>query len=47
MARGAQQLSIGVVPDSGADQLAGIAGQLEIRIENGQHFYEFEYTLET
>ena len=45
MTRGAQQLSVTVVPDSGTGQLAGIAGRMEIRITDGKHFYDFEYTL--
>src|SRR5437899_2777901 len=32
MARGTQQLSVTVVPDSGTDQLAGLAGKMTIRI---------------
>jgi hypothetical protein len=43
---GAQQLSITVVPESGTGQLAGIAGAMTIRIEDGgKHFYDLEYTL--
>jgi hypothetical protein len=45
MNRGAQSLTISVVPDSGTAELAGIAGTLIIRIENGKHLYEFDYTL--
>jgi len=46
MTRGAQELSIAVVPDSGTGDLVGIAGTLGIRIEEGgKHFYDFEYTL--
>ena len=45
MDKGAQQLSITVVPDSGTGDLAGITGALRIRIADGQHFYEFEYEL--
>jgi len=45
MARDQQQLIITVVPDSGSGQLAGIAGQMEIKIDDGQHSYEFAYTL--
>jgi hypothetical protein len=45
MARGTPQLAITVVPDSGADELEGIAGTMDIIIEGGQHRYEFEYTL--
>lgn len=45
MTRGAPQLSITVVPDSGTDRLAGLAGKMTINIVEGKHFYEFEYTL--
>ena len=45
MNRGVPQLSVSVVPDSGTDQLAGLAGTMTIRITEGKHFYEFEYTL--
>lgn len=45
MARGTQQQSIIVVPDSGTDQLAGLAGSMIIKITDGKHFYEFDYTL--
>ncbi|HWE86864.1 MAG TPA: DUF3224 domain-containing protein [Terracidiphilus sp.] len=36
-----------VVPGSGTGELAGIAGTFTIRIENGQHFYDLDYTLPT
>ena len=45
MTRGAPQLIITVVPDSGADQLVGLTGTMVINIESGKHSYEFEYTL--
>jgi hypothetical protein len=45
MTRGAPQLVITVVPDSGTDRLAGLDGRMSIKIENGKHFYDFEYTL--
>ena len=45
MTRGAPQLSIGVVPDSGTGELAGLVGRLSIEITGGKHFYVFEYTL--
>lgn len=45
MTRGTPQLSVTVVPDSATGELAGLAGALSIRIEDGKHFYEFEYTL--
>jgi hypothetical protein len=47
MDRGNPDLRINVVPDSGTGQLAGISGNMAIRIENGKHFYQFDYTLET
>lgn len=45
MNRGAQQLGIVVVPDSGTGELQGLAGSMGIRIEGGRHFYSFDYTL--
>jgi hypothetical protein len=45
MTRGAPNLSITVVPDSGTGQLAGIAGKMGITIAEGKHSYDFEYTL--
>ena len=45
MARGDFQLSVTVVPDSGTDQLAGLAGKMAINIIDGKHLYDFEYTL--
>jgi hypothetical protein len=44
MNRGAQSLSIMVVPDSGTDELAGINGTLSINIIDGKHFYDFIYS---
>ncbi len=45
MNRGAQNLSIAVVADSGSGDLVGLEGAFKIRIESGKHFYEFEYSL--
>jgi hypothetical protein len=45
MNRGAQQLSITVVPDSGTEALAGISGTFTLNVVEGKHFYEFEYSL--
>lgn len=45
MSKGTQSMSIRVVPDSGTGELAGIDGQLHIKIADGKHFYRFEYTL--
>lgn len=46
MARGAQQLAISVVPDSGTGDLAGLRGTMTIRIEGGKHYYDFAYSLD-
>ena len=46
MSQGAGQLTISVVPDSGAGQLKGISGKMTINIAaDGKHSYDFEYTL--
>jgi len=45
MNRGVPTLFITVVPDSGTDQLTGIAGKMNIIIADGKHSYDFEYTL--
>jgi hypothetical protein len=45
MERGAQQLSITVVPDSGTGELAGLVGRMEIDFSGGGHAYRFDYTL--
>jgi hypothetical protein len=45
MNRGEGTLSVVVVPDSGTDALIGLSGSLQIKIEDGKHFYEFEYTI--
>lgn len=47
MTRGAvTSLTVSVVPDSGTEELTGLAGNLQIIIApDGKHTYEFEYTL--
>ena len=45
MTRGLPQLTITVVPDSGTGQLVGLAGNMTINIVDGDHLYDFEYTL--
>jgi len=45
MHRGAQRLDLGVVPDSGTDELAGLSGTMEIIIADGKHSYRFAYAL--
>jgi len=47
MTRGVPALSITVVPDSGAGELKGISGKMNIIIApDGKHSYEFDYTIE-
>jgi hypothetical protein len=45
MTRGVASMTATVVPDSGTDELAGLAGRLTISISEGQHSYAFEYSL--
>jgi Protein of unknown function (DUF3224) len=45
MDQGKFNLSVQVVPRSGTGQLAGLSGNMMIQIENGKHYYEFEYSL--
>lgn len=45
MNRGAQSLSIEVVPDSGTGELVGLSGSMTIEVKDGKHFYGFEYQL--
>jgi len=40
-----QRLSITVVPASGTGELSGLSGSLAIRIAEGRHFYELDYSL--
>jgi len=47
MNRGAAQMDIIVVPDTGTGALTGISGSMTIRIEGSQHFYDFDYKLES
>ena len=41
-----QESTITVVPGSGTGELAGITGAMSIEVEEGQHLYDFDYTLE-
>ena len=45
MTRGAQDLVIVVIPDTGTEELKGITGTMTIDIRDGKHFYGFDYTL--
>ena len=39
------KMQVIVVPGSGTGELKGIEGTFVIRVENGKHFYDFDYTL--
>lgn len=43
--RGAQPLSITVVPGSGTGELAGKTGTFKLNIVDGQHLHEFDCRL--
>lgn len=45
MTRGVSSLAVQVVPDSGTDELTGIAGEMTINVADGKHFYTFDYML--
>jgi len=45
MTRGQATLTVSVVPDSGTDGLTGLEGRMTIEIVDGQHSYEFDYSL--
>jgi len=45
MSKGAQNIIVTVVPDSGTEELTGLAGTMQIIIEGKKHSYLFEYTL--
>lgn len=45
MNRGNYRLILEVVPDSGTEELSGLTGKMSIKVEGGQHHYEFEYLL--
>ena len=45
MSKGAQTIIVTVVPDSGTEELTGLAGTMQIIIEGKKHSYLFEYTL--
>ena len=45
MAKGVSTMIVTVVPDSGTDELSGLAGTMQIIIEGKKHSYVFDYTL--
>jgi len=46
MTKGVSTMIVTVVPDSGTDELTGLAGKMTIIIADGKHSYEFEHTLD-
>lgn len=45
MTKDAQELRVTVAPGSGTGDLVGLSGTMDIRIEDKQHYYDFEYAL--
>jgi len=45
MNRGAQTLSVTVVPDSGTEGLTGLSGTMDILVSPSRHEYRFTYRL--
>lgn len=45
MAKGNQSLTIRVIPDSGTGSLMGLEGEMQIRIVDRKHFYDFSFSL--
>lgn len=45
MKRGTQSLTVSVVPDSGTDELEGLAGGMSIDVMGGRHSYVLDFTL--
>lgn len=45
MTRGAPELAVTIVPDSGSGELAGISGAMNLIVGNGRHDYSIVYTL--
>jgi hypothetical protein len=45
MAKGVATMIVTVVPDSGTEELTGLAGKMTIIIAGGKHSYDLEYAL--
>lgn len=45
MAKGVSTIIVTVVPDSGTEELTGLAGTMQIIIEGKKHSYVLDYTL--
>ena len=46
MNAGQDTLILEVVPNSGTNQLIGLTGKMQIRVEEGVHCYDFDFELE-
>ncbi|MBH0056920.1 DUF3224 domain-containing protein [Pseudoalteromonas sp. SWXJZ94C] len=47
MDKGQDSLILTVIPDSGTNELEGLSGSMKIRIEQGIHYYDFDYVFES
>lgn len=47
MSASGKRLTLEVIPDSGTEALASLAGVMDIIVRDGEHYYEFDFTLET
>ncbi len=45
MSQGGNFLLLEVVPNSGTRELEGLSGKMSIRMEEGEHYYDFDYEL--
>jgi hypothetical protein len=45
MDAGGSKMQVIASPGSGTGELKGITGTFTIRVENGQHLYDFDYTM--
>ena len=45
MDAGGPQMQVIVTPGSGTGELQGLTGTFTIRLEDGKHFYDFDYAL--
>ena len=45
MSSNSQHLTLEVIPNSGSGELQELSGTMAIRIENGQHYYDFDYAI--
>jgi hypothetical protein len=46
MNKESNRLTLEVVPGSGTRELSGLIGSLQIRLEDGHHFYDFDYDVD-